>query len=67
MVWLELDVLTATEADGSPKRFTLTFGEPKDFVGGLVTLVGEPMGHRMLGMRQVVQRSCHRNVTAMSR
>ena len=48
LVWLEMDALKAV----SPKLFTLTFGEPKDFVGGLVKLVGEPMGHRMLGMRQ---------------
>ena len=48
LVWLEMEVLVAV----SPKLFTLTFGEPKDFVGGLVKLVGEPIGHRMLGMKQ---------------
>ena len=37
---------------GKGQLFTLTFGGPSDFVGGLQRLVGEPMGHRMLGMRE---------------
>ena len=52
MIWLEVDEKGSPLQAVSPKLFTLTFGEPKDFVGGLVTLVGEPIGHRMLGMKQ---------------
>ena len=53
LIWLEVDALGVSPLKAvSPKLFTLTFGEPKDFVGGLVKLVGEPIGHRMLGMKQ---------------